>query len=84
MDSKSKLPSMEEASANVRGAAKTWIDLGAAQAQSCERLVRAQLGHVTQQARELNDFAAGVAEANLKAWEQTRQQGLELASKALA
>lgn len=84
MDKKSKLPSMEEASANVRSAAKTWIDLSAAQAQSYERLVRTQLGHVTQQAREFNEFAGAMAEANLKVWEQARQQGAELVEKALA
>lgn len=84
MDKKSKLPSMEEATATARTAAKTWFDLGVEQAQTYERFMRAQFGHATQQTRELSEFASAVTEANLKAFEKARQQGLELANQVLA
>lgn len=82
MDSKTKTAT-EQAKAATADVAQIWMNLAGETSSQMDRLMRAQLGHATQVAREATEFWSSVSEATLKTAEQTRKQGFDYAREMM-
>ena len=86
MDTKTKTMTEQAKAAQAAGAdvAQIWMNLAGETSSQMDRLMRAQLGHATQVAREATEFWSSVSEATLKTAEQSRKQGFDYARDMMA
>ncbi|MGE0710310.1 MAG: hypothetical protein AB7N76_13645 [Planctomycetota bacterium] len=75
---KAKAATTRTQQAGVDGALAA-LDLMTEMGEQMERFTRAQTGHATQQARELNELVSGISAAAIEAAAKSRKQGLDLA-----